>query len=178
MNRDIREIIEENDNRIRIIKAPYDPFRGTQGVVPRSPVFCKEMGGELLIPDDMLADHPEFASGISPEQMQEFVLVRFRYDFEYWAAYCARILTKESSEIAPFILRRAQVPVREPPPHEHLHRAVRIIGWRQVPLYAAKPNLFLCHVPFSFLANLLPRILFPIPFLEFGIKTRNPSHNG
>ncbi len=108
MNREIREIIKENDNRIRLINAPYDPFRGTQGVIPRSPVFCKEMGGELLVPDDMLAEHPEFASAIDPERIEEFVLLRFRYDFEYWAAYCARILTKESSEIAPFILRRPQ----------------------------------------------------------------------
>lgn len=105
---EIQHIIHENKKRIDEINTPYDPFKGTPGVIPRTPVICQEMGGEILIPTDMLHDFPQFHPVVKSEDLQYFVTVRFKYDFEYWAAYCARIQIKEGAGIAPFILRRPQ----------------------------------------------------------------------
>lgn len=100
-------IIAENNARLARINTPYDPFAGTEGVIPRTPIQCDGVG-EILCPTDLLDDYPEFSQGVSIDNLQRFTYLRFCYDFEYFCAYCVRVQDKESADIMPFILRFAQ----------------------------------------------------------------------
>ena len=100
-------IIAENNARLARINTPYDPFAGTEGVIPRTPLQCDGVG-EILCPTDLLNDYPEFSQGVSIDNLQRFTYLRFCYDFEYFCAYCVRVQDKESADIMPFILRFAQ----------------------------------------------------------------------
>ncbi|MBQ2979867.1 MAG: hypothetical protein IJE18_07145 [Bacteroidaceae bacterium] len=102
-----QEIIAENALRLSRVNAPYDPYTGTEGVVPRTPIECEGIG-TILCPTDLLNNYPEYKKGVSASQLQQFTYIRFRYDFEYFCAYCARVQDKETADIYPFILRYAQ----------------------------------------------------------------------
>lgn len=102
-----QEIIAENALRLSRVNAPYDPYTGTEGVVPRTPIECEGIG-TILCPTDLINDYPDYKKGVSASQLQQFTYIRFRYDFEYFCAYCARVQDKETADIYPFILRYAQ----------------------------------------------------------------------
>lgn len=102
-----QEIIAENALRLSRVYAPYDPYTGTEGVVPRTPIECEGIG-TILCPTDLINDYPDYKKGVSASQLQQFTYIRFRYDFEYFCAYCARVQDKETADIYPFILRYAQ----------------------------------------------------------------------
>ncbi len=101
------DIIAENKRRLERINAHYDPWQGTEGVIPRTHILCEGVG-DILCPVDLIDDFPEFADGVKASDLQRFTYIRFRYDFEYFCAYCARVQDKETAEIFPFILRYAQ----------------------------------------------------------------------
>ncbi|MEE0961421.1 MAG: hypothetical protein U0L54_02600 [Bacteroidales bacterium] len=100
-------IIQENNRRLTIVNRPYDPWAGTEGVIPRTPINCAEIG-PILCPSDLIRDYPEFENGVTSAELQRFTYIRFKYDFEYFCAYCVRVQDKESADIMPFILRFAQ----------------------------------------------------------------------
>lgn len=100
-------VIQENYRRLAIVNAPYDPWRGTPGVVHRQPLQVHSLG-ECLVPSDLIRDYPQYADGVGQEQLMHFTFHRFVYDFEYFCAYCVRVQDKEGAHIVPFVLRAAQ----------------------------------------------------------------------
>ena len=100
-------VIQENARRLAIVNAPYDPWRGTPGVVHRQPIQVHSLG-ECLVPSDLLRDYPHYADGVGQDQLMHFTFHRFVYDFEYFCAYCVRVQDKEGAHIVPFVLRAAQ----------------------------------------------------------------------
>lgn len=100
-------IISENNARLQRLNSPYDPYTGSEGVIPRSSISCEGLG-DILAPIDLLKDFPEFYNGVKSSDLQRFTFLRFRYDFEYFCAYCVRVQDKETADIHPFILRFAQ----------------------------------------------------------------------
>lgn len=105
--RDIDNVIKENIQRLSVVNAPYDPWRGTPGVLPRTPLVVDGVG-EVLVPDDLIRDYPQYANGVGQDQLMQFTFHRFVYDFEYFCAYCVRVQDKEGAHIVPFVLRAAQ----------------------------------------------------------------------
>ena len=105
--RDIENVIKENIQRLSVVNAPYDPWRGTPGVLPRTPLVVDGVG-EVLVPDDLIRDYPQYANGVGQDQLMQFTFHRFVYDFEYFCAYCVRVQDKEGAHIVPFVLRAAQ----------------------------------------------------------------------
>lgn len=101
------DIIKENQRRLEIVNKPYDPFTGTEGVIPRTPILCANIG-TILCPSDLIRDYPQYANGVEDYDLQNFTYLRFCYDFEYFCAYCVRVQDKETADILPFILRFAQ----------------------------------------------------------------------
>lgn len=104
---DTSSIISTNLKRLSVVNAPYDPWRGTPGVLARTPLVVDGVG-EVLVPDDLIRDYPQYANGVSREQLMHFTFYRFVYDFEYFCAYCVRVQDKEGAHIVPFVLRAAQ----------------------------------------------------------------------
>lgn len=102
-----QSVIQENAQRLAIVNNPYDPWRGTNGVVPRQPLQVFNLG-ECLIPSDLIRDFPQYANGVAQDQLMHFTFHRFVYDFEYFCAYCVRVQDKEGAHIVPFVLRAAQ----------------------------------------------------------------------
>lgn len=107
MIHDVQHIIQENARRLDAVNAPYNPFTGTEGVIPRTPIEVHGVG-LILCPADLIRDYPEFAEGVGETDLQRFTYLRFCYDFEYFCAYAVRVQDKESADIRPFILRFAQ----------------------------------------------------------------------
>lgn len=107
MSREIAHIIKENNRRLDIVNATYDPWVGCHGVIPRTSIEVEGVG-EILCPTDLIEQHPEFANGVSMEELQKFTYLRFCYDFEYFCAYAVRVQDKETAQILPFVLRYAQ----------------------------------------------------------------------
>lgn len=105
--RDIENVIKENIQRLSVVNAPYDPWRGTPGVLPRTPLVVDGVG-EVLVPDDLIRDYPQYANGVGQDLLMQFTFHRFVYDFEYFCAYCVRVQDKEGAHIVPFVLRAAQ----------------------------------------------------------------------
>ena len=104
---DTAQVIADNLQRLAIVKAPYDPWRGTPGVVPRTPIQVQGVG-ECLVPDDLLRDYPHYAEGVTQDILMHYTFHRFVYDFEYFCAYCVRVQDKEGALLVPFVLRAAQ----------------------------------------------------------------------
>lgn len=100
-------VTQENMQRLAIVNAPYDPWQGTPGVIPRQPLQVHSLG-ECLVPADLIRDYPQYADGVGQEQLMHFTFHRFVYDFEYFCAYCVRVQDKEGAHIVPFVLRAAQ----------------------------------------------------------------------
>ncbi len=95
----------ESINRSRhetIRRMRYDPLTGN----PDDPCRKQVTRGihTLHIPESMLRD-PAYTPSLSTI---EFNMLRFRHDFEFWAATCVKITDKESKLPIPFILNRPQ----------------------------------------------------------------------
>lgn len=86
----------------------YDPATGAGSPVDRVaytvPSHLPGAGGRIYIPRGMAADRALERVGGAVE----FDLLRFRYDFEYWAWRCVRIRDKESGRRIPFRLNAPQ----------------------------------------------------------------------
>ena len=85
-----------------IRKARYDPLSGN----PDDPGRREVTRGTttLHVPESMLKD-PAYTPTLT---QTEFNMLRFRHDFEFWAATCVKITDKESKKPVPFILNRPQ----------------------------------------------------------------------
>lgn len=99
----VASVTELNRERRRAIeRMHYDPLAGN----PSDPVRrAVERGGRTLhLPQTMLGD-PEYA--VTLPQL-DFERLRFRHDFEYWAATCVKIISKDTKQSVPFVLNRPQ----------------------------------------------------------------------
>ena len=81
--------------------ACYDPLTGNPADTERVAV---RRGRDLYLPAAMLRD-PAYSVGLTD---LDFDLLRFRHDFEFWAATCVRITDKRSKRLVPFILNAPQ----------------------------------------------------------------------
>ncbi len=103
MNTAITAIIEENKRRHERIQAMrYDPETGNPASDRRVPVDRE--GLRLYLPVSMVED-----PGYSPTMGRpDFERLRFRHDFEYWAARCVSIIDKVTAETVPLRLNAPQ----------------------------------------------------------------------
>lgn len=84
----------------------YDPYHGIGCAysAERVAVSSEFTDGEEFVPPEMLED--EDYSRV--RSRCDWIRLRLRYDFEFWAAKCAKIKHKSRGEIVPFILNRGQ----------------------------------------------------------------------
>lgn len=105
-------LIEENERRKAARMCAYDPVAGVgcwgeRRAVDRSGVegrMEERDPGAQWVPAGMLADEGYSAAMGSAEWSR----LRCRYDFEYWAAVCAKIRHKETHRLSAFVLNGAQ----------------------------------------------------------------------
>jgi hypothetical protein len=123
------QIVSENKKRLELLHGDYQPLIGKGSPLDRFP-FQIDNDRELWLPQSMMK-HPlimaahnyetlfdflkysyrhtmpsERASGIK-SQINTFHVTRLSYDFEFWAASCARIQDDEGEHV-PFILNPPQ----------------------------------------------------------------------
>ena len=79
----------------------YDPLIGNRLDSRR---LCVRRGRDLYLPQSMLRD-PLYSEGLTD---LDFDMLRFRHDFEFWAAKCVRITDKATKRLIPFILNAPQ----------------------------------------------------------------------
>ncbi len=98
----------EREALARQTEEDYDPATGAGSPVARVPfvvpVGLGATGGRIMVPGAMLSD-PELGAADTQVKLD---LVRFRYDFEYWAWRCVRIRDKESGRRIAFRLNAPQ----------------------------------------------------------------------
>lgn len=99
------EVLEENKRRNEALQVRYDPVSGVgcagdRVLVPK----CEWNDGIARIPAAMKRD----AAYRWIRRRDEWVKMRCRYDFEYWAAKCVIIKDKTSGRDIPFILNAPQ----------------------------------------------------------------------
>ncbi len=123
------KIISINEKRKEKLNAPYSPLVGIGSPVDRFP-FSIDRDTEIWLPNGM-REHPLVASALEYETFTDFLEYSYRktmlseraagirenvmafhkerlpYDFEFWAASCAKIQTKEGEHV-PFILNFPQ----------------------------------------------------------------------
>lgn len=102
----VEEILKENERRKEAERVPYDPVSGLGAVGERVTVAPREAtaGQVEYVPRAMTAD-PEYPRLRS---RCEWVKLRCRYDFEFWAAVCVKIKHKTTAAMVPFILNAPQ----------------------------------------------------------------------
>ncbi|MCM1517223.1 MAG: hypothetical protein NC117_01080 [Pseudoflavonifractor sp.] len=100
----IQQLIAENDRRRAMLERDYDPLRGIgcsgKRVKANSP-YDTECS---MIPVPMTLD-PGYRLVTSRAEWQQ---LRFRHDFEYWAASCVHIRHKTRGVEVPFVLNAPQ----------------------------------------------------------------------
>ena len=96
------QLSAENARRLAAIRSAYDPLTGEGASGERVAVA---RGGKILyLPAAMTA-----ASSYDPSMSDNALdTLRFRHDFEYWAARCTRIHDKYTRRNVPFVLNRPQ----------------------------------------------------------------------
>lgn len=119
---DVRRVLFANEEHNRILFEKYDPYTGEGSPIPRERLWLDNQNF-ILIPD-YLHKTSFFQDVISYGTLEVYAAQhnipydecfdflneqRIYYDFEYWAATCARIKDKKSGNITPFILRRPQL---------------------------------------------------------------------
>lgn len=102
---DINDIIVENERRKSAQTEQYDQIKGLGCVGERIEYDATEWGdGMVMLPKEMTEDK-SFANIDSTRSYRE---LRYRYDFEYWAATRATIKHKTSRRLVGFHLNRPQ----------------------------------------------------------------------
>ena len=97
--------ILETENRARhsrLQQHSYDPLEGNRHDDTR--VRVVRGAAVHYVPRAML-DDTGYAVTLGD---RDFAMLRFRYDFEFWAATCVRILHKTTKRSVPFVLNRPQ----------------------------------------------------------------------
>lgn len=111
-----KEIIKENDRRLHILFAPYDPVTGQGSLIERFPfkifnntfapthlpVAMKETYGKMKSLEDA------FPGEAFKNALITFQADRFKHDFEFWAFTTVKIKSKLGGELIPFRLNRPQ----------------------------------------------------------------------
>lgn len=121
----IHEIMSENARRRALNAAEYNPVTGIGCCGERVRVASPVDGGISYVPAALLDDPDYELARNSPTVWQK---LRFRHDFEYWAATAVRIKDKLSGRDVPLILNRAQRLVLETLEKQRLAGApIRII---------------------------------------------------
>lgn len=120
-------IIEENIKRLRKFKSPYNQVTGQGSIImPRTEINISELG-KIFVPNLMIQENhwikilsesgsfSEFSKSVLnvPEEsinelIQAFLLIRYKYDFEFWAATCVTIKDKITGQYIPFLLNYPQ----------------------------------------------------------------------
>ncbi len=105
MGNEIFRIVTENRSRNARLKTVYDPIKGKGCFGERKRVKKSPFNdGDALIPVTMIKD-PEY-KGI--QCREDWVKLRIKHDFEYWAATCVHIKDKLSGSEIPFVLNKPQ----------------------------------------------------------------------
>ena len=98
-------VLEENRQRNGLLGEKYDPIKGIGCCGERERVASREWNdGQVYVPKAMKRDK-EYGS---IRTKADWVKLRCRYDFEYWAAKCVMIKDKTSGEDIPFVLNGPQ----------------------------------------------------------------------
>lgn len=123
----IQDIIKENESHYQALFSKYDPVTGEGSPIKRVKLVLTKSGDResyILLPsyvaqanvisdiigkyasaEEYLKAHPD----IQPNDLYDAIThIRIKYDFEYWAATCAIIFDKNTSQEVPFRLRKAQ----------------------------------------------------------------------
>jgi hypothetical protein len=98
------EIIAENARRTALQHAPYDPVAGDGSPLTR--VSATDPSGKICLIPVAMADDQLFPT--VERDLHAWQLLRFRHDFEFWAATCVKIKDKLSGRDIPFVLNRPQ----------------------------------------------------------------------
>ncbi|MDR2359384.1 MAG: hypothetical protein LBD87_06255 [Prevotellaceae bacterium] len=115
----------ENKRRRALFDAPYNPITGygdTAGIRASLAFTCEGHDMDWYIPAAMQEEpvvhllqkyksmeRAAAMAAVSGEELfYELMRARCRYDYEFWAAICAKIQDKETKKIIPFILNRPQ----------------------------------------------------------------------
>lgn len=109
-NNDITSLLERDNQREAELarhELDYDPATGAGSPIKRVAAAAPKstrIAGKLFLPPAML-DDPEWKRVRS---RRDFDLLRFRYDFEYWAVTCVKIRDKATGRRIPFRLNAPQ----------------------------------------------------------------------
>ena len=116
-------MLQENIRRNEIIQQPFIPSTGEGAPLPRTKAFISDYEPHTIyLPNDIMNDDrmsrifmfksiSEYAriTGIThQEALEEFEVLRCRYDFCYWAWRYVRIKPKDGGDDIPFTLNRPQ----------------------------------------------------------------------
>lgn len=118
---DTAAVVRENGRRRAELFGPYNPVTGEGSPIARERLFWDDRN-YILIPRQMavlprvrqILDAGNLArwaaaKGYPAVELERAILrLRIEYDFEFWAATCARIQDKLSKTVVPFVLRRPQ----------------------------------------------------------------------
>lgn len=215
---DISAVLRANAQRREELFGPYNPVTGEGSPLPRARLWWDDRS-YILIPEPMAAlpyvrgilDSGSVAAfaadrGLPVSKLEQAILrLRIEYDFEFWAAACARIQDKLTKTTVPFVLRRPQrkllgVLLRE----LYAGRPVRIIllkarqwgGSTLVQLFMAWIQLFHktswhsaivadvedqsrnIKAMYSRMAEHHPREVLPVRFRSFEGSTKNKQIEG
>ena len=96
------EIRKINDERNRALHSGYDPLRGIGCCLKRRQVSAR--CGTMLVPEAMVVDNPDCAE----LDVAEFERIRFRYDFEFWAAKTVFVPDKMTHRLTNLVLNPPQ----------------------------------------------------------------------
>lgn len=100
----ITDILAEDARRTALLRTVYDPLTGEGSAIARVP--ATDPRGQLCrIPLAMAADPALPTVG---RDYHAWAMLRFRHDFEFWAATCVVIKDKLSGRDVPLILNRPQ----------------------------------------------------------------------
>ena len=119
---EVQRIIKENEVHVATLFSEYDPTTGVGSPIERVRLTLSHDGRYILIPKyittssvfaeilgyDSLEDYIESKKLDKEEVYDVITRLRLKYDFEYWAATCATIFDKASSQEVKFRLRKAQ----------------------------------------------------------------------
>lgn len=128
----IKEILQENQRRLDILYAPYDPLTGEGSPLERRKISYTLRGErqDYAIPVDMYEKYKDLFDLITKAgSLEQFILntakvtptkemisqvinsldgLRFDHDFEFWAYKTAKIQDKKSKKVIPFKLNFPQ----------------------------------------------------------------------
>lgn len=119
---EVDKIIAENKKHVDALFSDYDPITGLGSPIERVRLNLTDDGRHILIPK-YIASASAIADILAYDNLEKYIeakhldrdevfdiitRLRIKYDFEYWAATCATIFDKTTSQEVKFKLRKAQ----------------------------------------------------------------------